>query len=181
MTGAGDEWRAVAAAFPGDAYFSAQVDFYARPVEYLRAFLDRAAPAIAAYRQRGRVATLAVKAERAVRELEPFTKIRFARYAGAFAAPDPAPGDIRAAEAACNALAEELRRFQANANAAAKAGRRSAEARTEGRQAFLARWRQLRRSCDSDAEADRVMAWELGCTQGAMKARRRRADERPGR
>lgn len=160
-------------------WIAAERDYLARPAFHLQAFLDRVAPIVERYYRRGKVAALAAEASRKVAELA----AESLEYPPAFgcAAPDPVPSDPTAAEDACNALAEELRRLQASATATSKAGKRSAEARAWAADDFLEEWHKVRGSCDSDAEAHRLLATEHGTTPEAIKKKKQRADERSGR
>jgi hypothetical protein len=182
----GEHWRELAARLPApDAYLAARAEYDDNPAERLRAFLDRAAPAVDKYRHRGKVAQLAIKAARAVDDLKASPGFRFEGHSAGIPPSEPAARDFEAAEFVCNALAAELARLQALAEAGRTGGRRKAEAHhAEGLGHLRDVWERVRQSADSDTAADkmasRVEAWASHGWE-AVKARRQRAEKKSGR
>lgn len=165
------------------AWRAAELQFLQYPAGHLRAFLERAAPVVERYTSKGKVRPLADRADGLVRDLEaPQVPASFGLFAfGTGCAADPqltSPRrDHRPAEAACNALAEELRRAQKAEQAGRRGGERAARGHAMERSSLRDGWERARRRCVSDAEADRVIGAEEGLAAGTVKRRRLNAEK----
>lgn len=142
---------------------------YRDPYFTLQSILARMAADIERYRGKGRVRELADRADALVRQLAP-PAIPPTFGDGSFSTGCAVPAyvprnvDSRAAENACNDLAEELKRTRPQVEGGKKGARTRSDQFAEDRAALRRRWERVRQSVDSDVEADKVTAginvWE---------------------